>query len=37
MLGYGKVSLVRAVVTDLHFWVPVIVLVLGTALLLVLR
>lgn len=33
----GKVSLLRAVMTDVHFWVPVVVLVLGTALLLVLR
>ena len=37
MPAYGKVSILRAVVTDAHFWVPVIVLVLGTALLLVLR
>jgi len=29
--------MLRAVVTDAHFWVPVVVLALGTALLLVLR
>jgi hypothetical protein len=30
-------SKLRAIVTDLHFWIPVIVLALGTSLLLVLR
>jgi hypothetical protein len=30
-------SRIRAVVTDVHFWIPVFVLVLGAALLLVLR
>ncbi|MGO9011727.1 MAG: translocated intimin receptor Tir [Bryobacteraceae bacterium] len=29
--------MLRAIVTDVQFWVPVVVLVLGTALLLVLR
>jgi hypothetical protein len=37
MVAYRKVSLLRAIVTDVHFWVPVAALVLGTALLLVLR
>ena len=32
-----KGSLPAAVLTDAHFWVPVVVLVLGAALLLVLR
>jgi len=27
----------RAIVTDVQFWIPVVVLILGTALLLVLR
>ena len=30
-------SRVNAVLTDVHFWIPVVVLVLGAALLLVLR
>jgi len=30
-------SRVHAVVTDVHFWIPVVVLVLGAMLLLVLR
>jgi hypothetical protein len=37
MLTTGKSSTLHAIVTDVHFWVPVVVLVLGTALLLVLR
>ena len=37
MVADRKVSMLRAVVTDAHFWVPVVVLALGTALLLVLR
>ncbi|MBM3746781.1 MAG: translocated intimin receptor Tir [Acidobacteria bacterium] len=32
-----KQPVLRAVLTDLHFWVPVVVLVLGTALLAVMR
>jgi hypothetical protein len=30
-------STARSILTDLHFWVPVVVLVLGTALLAVMR
>jgi hypothetical protein len=30
-------SRIHAVVTDVQFWIPVVVLVVGTALLLVLR
>ncbi len=30
-------SRIHAVVTDVHLWIPVVVLVLGAALLLVLR
>jgi hypothetical protein len=30
-------SRVRAVVTDVHFWIPVAVLLLGASLLLILR
>ena len=30
-------STLRAIVTDAHFWIPVVVLILGTSLLLVLR
>jgi hypothetical protein len=30
-------SRIRAIVTDVHLWIPVVVLVLGAALLLVLR
>ncbi len=37
MIAGGKHPTLRAIVTDMHFWVPVIVLVAGTALLLVLR
>lgn len=37
MVTDGKVSLLHAILTDAHFWVPVIVLVVGTALLWVLR
>ena len=37
MISSRKISTPRAVLTDVHFWVPVVVLVLGTALLLVLR
>jgi len=37
MLTSAKSSTLGAIVTDAHFWVPVVVLVLGTALLLVLR
>lgn len=37
MLTSSKNSTLHAIVTDVHFWVPVIVLALGTALLLVLR
>ncbi|MGD0669544.1 MAG: translocated intimin receptor Tir [Bryobacteraceae bacterium] len=37
MPNHGKCSMLRAIVTDVQFWVPVVVLVLGTALLLVLR
>jgi hypothetical protein len=37
MAANGKVSMLGAIATDIHFWVPVIVLVLGTALLLVMR
>jgi len=29
--------LLRSILTDVHFWVPVVVLVLGTALLVVVR
>jgi hypothetical protein len=32
-----KHSILKAIVTDAHFWVPVAVLVVGTALLLLLR
>ncbi|MBI4874869.1 MAG: translocated intimin receptor Tir [Acidobacteria bacterium] len=32
-----KPSTLRSILTDLHFWVPVIVLVLGTGLLAVMR
>jgi len=32
-----KHSLLRSILTDVHFWVPLIVLVFGTALLMVLR
>jgi hypothetical protein len=32
-----KNSMLRAIVTDVHFWVPVAVLILGIALLLILR
>jgi hypothetical protein len=32
-----KRSTLRSIATDLHFWVPVIVLILGTALLMALR
>jgi len=32
-----KRSRVKAVITDVHFWIPVIVLVLGAGLLLLLR
>jgi hypothetical protein len=32
-----KDSKLRAVATDVHFWIPVAVLVLGTSLLLLLR
>jgi len=37
MAAEGRGSVPAAVVTDVHFWVPVVVLILGTALLLVLR
>jgi hypothetical protein len=30
-------SRIHAVITDVHFWIPVVVLVLGATLLLVLR
>ena len=32
-----KTSNVKAIVTDLHFWVPVVVLMAGLALLLILK
>ncbi|HXK01020.1 MAG TPA: translocated intimin receptor Tir [Verrucomicrobiae bacterium] len=32
-----KSSKLRAIATDVHFWIPVVVLVLGTSLLLTLR
>ncbi|MEK7752573.1 MAG: translocated intimin receptor Tir [Acidobacteriota bacterium] len=32
-----KPTLLRSILTDLHFWVPVVVLILGTALLAVMR
>jgi hypothetical protein len=32
-----KPTLFRSILTDLHFWVPVVVLILGTALLAVMR
>ncbi|HTS67784.1 MAG TPA: translocated intimin receptor Tir [Terriglobia bacterium] len=32
-----KNSKLRAIATDVHFWIPIAVLVLGTSLLLVLR
>jgi hypothetical protein len=32
-----KQSRVKAVITDVHFWIPVAVLLLGASLLLVLR
>jgi hypothetical protein len=37
MAAEGRNSMPGAVVTDVHFWVPVVVLALGTALLLMLR
>jgi hypothetical protein len=30
-------SLLKAVLTDSHFWIPVVVLILGTVLLIVLQ
>jgi hypothetical protein len=32
-----KRSVVKVVLTDIHFWIPVIVLIAGTSLLLVMR
>jgi hypothetical protein len=35
--AHMKNSLLKAIATDVHFWVPVAVLIVGLALLLVLR
>ena len=32
-----KSSFVKAILTDLHFWVPVVVLILGVGLLVAMR
>jgi hypothetical protein len=37
MSGKGEKSMLACVLTDVHLWVPVIVLVLGTALLMSLK
>jgi hypothetical protein len=36
-VSHLKPTLLRSILTDLHFWVPVIILILGTALLAVMR
>lgn len=33
----SKPPLMTAILTDVHFWIPVVVLVLGTSLLMVLK